>query len=121
MGTRPRPEMLDDRGAIRADAWAAWIKGLRAAGWTVQRIADELGCKHTRHVRAWQSGQRKASYAVRRLAWRALWAPLEAEAGLGASVAPRPLQATTRDPATTTPMPAREALLARLKAGRKAR
>ena len=114
MGAAPEADWLDSKGRIEREHWASWIARLRACGWTQQRIADELGTGGPRMVRLWEQRKRYASAAVRRLAWRALIAPMEAEVNRSRGARPAPLQAAQRAPAALTPEQAR-ALLAKRK------
>jgi hypothetical protein len=104
--------MLDADGAIRREAFAGWIERLRGAGWTVARIARELGTSE-RLVWYWARGTHKPTRSVRRLAWRALWAPIEAEVVVGAGARPAALQAPQQAGAEEA---AQRARLAALKA-----
>lgn len=97
-GTAPDAAILDADGAILPEAFAGWLGQLRAAGWTVARIAAELGTDE-RSVWYWLADRHRPVRAIRRLAWRALWAPVEAEVMRTRGVAPAPVQARTRGPA----------------------
>ena len=79
-GTAPEPAWLDSHGAIGRDHWPAFLRRLQAAGWSCARIAQEFGAPSRRVVERWVAGSRVPSLSVRRLAWRALAAPVEAEA-----------------------------------------
>ena len=80
MGTAPDADMLDDTGALTPTAWPVWLRRLKAAGWTTRMLAERFGARSIRHVERWLAGSRVPSQAVRRLAWEALAAPIEAEA-----------------------------------------
>ena len=95
MGTAPDAAMLDDNGAIAPEHFPAWLDRLHAAGWSWVRVARELGA-NDRDVRGWRTGEHVPSRTVRRLAWRALVAPMEAEVMRTLRGAPAPLQPASR-------------------------